>query len=365
MGGKAVFFVTGLDSGGLENYLLRFLQYKSTSFSVIHVFCKGGKGGQLESDYCEIPNVTIVKRKIGYINPVDLSFLKRYLKENQFDAVCDFTGNFAGLVLWAAKRAKIVRRLVFYRGADDHFNKNFLKVLYNDFVNKLTLHCSTHLLSNSEAAFKYFFPAIWENNEKFSVIYNGIDASRFLVNNGDLREILEIPQKAFVIGHIGRFNKAKNHKTILEVAKRLVAQYDDIYFILCGNGVKDNLNPYLVENKITSRIIVFENRKDIPLFLNTMDCFFFPSITEGQPNALIEAMISGLPFVASNIGPIRETVGERYFSFLADPNDVLVFTQMLTKLYLEHPNKDKDLASEMIAKFDSEKLFTEFFNQLT
>jgi hypothetical protein len=46
-----VFFIHSLDSGGIENYLLRFLQYKHASFNQVYVYCKSGHAGQLESDY--------------------------------------------------------------------------------------------------------------------------------------------------------------------------------------------------------------------------------------------------------------------------------------------------------------------------
>ena len=63
-----VFFVSGLDSGGLENYLLRFLQYKHSSYNTVYIYCKSGKGGQLEDDYLKLDNVVIVKDKIGFLS---------------------------------------------------------------------------------------------------------------------------------------------------------------------------------------------------------------------------------------------------------------------------------------------------------
>src|SRR5690625_5447750 len=71
--------------------------------------------------------------------------------------------------------------------------------------------------------------------------------------------------------------------------------------ILCGSGVKENLLPVIQKKNLEKKIKVFENRDDIPRFLQTLDCYFFPSITEGQPNALIEAMIIGIPYISSNI----------------------------------------------------------------
>jgi len=63
-------------------------------------------------------------------------------------------------------------------------------------------------------------------------------------------------------------------------------------------------------------------RDDVHRILRTFDVFYFPSYTEGQPNSLIEAMMAGLPFVASDIVPIRDTVPEHLHGQLVGPDDV-------------------------------------------
>lgn len=358
---KALFFVTNLDSGGLENYLLRFLQFKATAFREVEVYCKSGRGGQLESDYLRLPNVKITKKKLGYFNVFSYISLKRYLKQGKYDVICDFTGNFSGLPLLVGKYAGVKNRTVFYRGAADHFKKNSIKTFYNNWVKKITYNNASHILSNSKAAFDYFYKD-YICDSRFHVIYNGIDASKFQIGTENLREELGIPNTAFVIGHTGRFNYAKNHNVVIEVADRLLAKYSDIYFIMCGNGVKENLSEIINSKKEGSRIRLFENRRDIPYFLNSMDAYIFPSITEGQPNALIEAMIMGIPFVASNIDPIKETVDED--SLLFTPNDIDGFCKGLEMIYLKGKSRNIELQKRTIAKFDYKDRFDEFYNIL-
>ncbi|KXO01402.1 hypothetical protein LS48_00335 [Aequorivita aquimaris] len=355
---KIVFFVTGLDSGGIENYLLRFLKYKATSFLKIIVYCKGGNGGQLENEYLKIPNVQIIKNKLSFFNPIDYINLTKYFKQHHFDTVCDFTGNFAGPILWSAKQAGIKNRVAFYRGSTDHFEKTFLKSQYNSFVKRLTYKYASSILSNSQAAFDFFYSKRRQDN-RFKVIYNGVDSKQFEVGNQNLRQALNIPNHAFVIGHTGRYNPAKNHRVIVEVAEKLIKMHNDIYFILCGNGVKENLKDKVKELEIDSNVRLFENRSDIPVFLNSMDAFFFPSITEGQPNALIEAMIMGLPFVASDIEPIKETVGKN--SYLLNPNDINGFVFILEDFYLKNVKRNSTLRDQTIKKFDYKERFNELY----
>lgn len=360
------FFVTTLDSGGLENYLLRFLEYKASDFNNIVVFCKGGTAGQLEQRYSSIANVFIYKRKISFFNPMDYVHLYRFFKKRKIETTCDFTGNFAGLILFTSYLAKIKKRVTFYRGSSNHFNESNLRLLYNKFVKNLTFKYATVILSNSKSAFDFFFSNDWRNDSRFQVIYNGINPKPFMDEKEDLRYELNIPKDAFVVGHTGRYNTAKNHRTIIKVAIELCKKYNDIYFLLCGNDVLDNLELMVKREELENRIILQNNRDDIPKVLNTIDCYYFPSITEGQPNALIEAMISGVPFVASNIEPIKEAVPDVLHPFLVPPMD-----EELAKKYILEIKNNMELKRKMIRvewaseKYNAEKRFGDFFKALT
>lgn len=325
---NVAFFLTGLDSGGLENYLLRFLNIHHSEFNNVFVYCKGGKGGQLENQYRMLDNVQVIKHKVGYINILDYWKIKSFLSETNIDVICDFTGNFAGCIMYCGALAGIKNRIAFYRSSSDRFGSNFFKNIYNNFVNSLTYRFSTSILSNSYAAFKHFFAGD-HFDSRFEVIYNGIDSNNYSIGSKNLREELNIPSEGFVVGHTGRYNPAKNHAVIVQVIKKLLEEEDNIYFILCGNNVRSNLAELFLNDEFADKVKIFDYRDDVPLFLNTMDLFFFPSITEGQPNSLIEAMIMGIPFVASDIESIKETVGETYFDCLSDPLDVPKFVNLI------------------------------------
>lgn len=362
---NVVFFVNNLNSGGIENYLLRFLRSKHKEFSEIYVYCKSGETGQLLNNYEDMSNIHIIKNHIGYLDYKGYKSVKSFLVDKNISIVCDFTGNFAGIILLAAYKSKVPKRITFYRGSTDRFNKNVVKNIYNDLVKYLVKSYATDILSNSNAGFNYFFDNQWHDDSRFNVIYNGINHKDFLASSCSLRKELNIPESAFVIGHTGRFDRAKNHKTIIDVAEFLVKASEDIYFIMCGNGVKNNLFDDLIERGIADKVLVFENRTDLPDFLTTMDCYYFPSITEGQPNSLIEALIVGLPFVVSNIAPILEVIPYECRSQAIDPNDiekaVYKILEIKNSKTLQAELNISDWASK---KFDSDKLFTQFYDKL-
>ena len=358
---KVAFLLTGLNSGGLENYLLRFLKFYKEEIDAT-VVCKGGYMGDLKKDF-EGLGVNIISIKLGYFNPVKFNELYQVLKNGEFESVCDFTGNFATLPLYLANLSGIKKRIAFHRGSNNRFRETPVKTFYNKIINRQLPSVATHVLANSKAAMEFFHKEIWENDPKFEVIYNGINASQFLNSKKNLREDLGIPKAAFVVGHVGRYNEAKNHKTIIEVAVKLCKKHPDIYVVLCGKDVDEQLRARVETVGLSDQIKLLGYRQDIIKVLNTLDCFYFPSINEGQPNALIEAMIAGLPVIASDIDPIQETVPKELNGFLVPPlNSELAINRILE---IKNGNVEKIILKDWAIKnFSAQNWFGKFYSKL-
>lgn len=365
--GSIIFFVTSLQSGGIENYLLRFLNLYHQRFDKIIIYSKLGKGGVLKDHFMAIPNVSLKISMVSYKRPYSYLQLKSWFKPYRNYTICDFTGNFGGTVVWIGKKAGINKRVVFYRRSSDDFQKNVFRSSYNNWVKKLVYKYATNILSNSKTALNYFHGGKWETDKRFKVIYNGIDVESFTSEKKNLRQELNIPKEAFVVGHTGRFDYAKNHDTILEVAEQLINRHSDVYFILCGDSVPENLKISLEKKGISNKVLTFGYRNDIPAFLNTMNCYFFPSVTEGQPNALIEAMISGVPIVASNIDPIKETTHPSMHSYLRDPLDVSGFSELIESIYhsSDYTQNTTLFTDWAISHFDYKIRFEQFYKILS
>lgn len=362
MAKKVLYLVGSLNAGGLETYLLRFLQFHREDEA--YVLCKMGVAGDLEEQYRKITD-HIYLLKIGYLNIGAFYKLYRFLKKENFDTVCDFTGNFAGIPLWLAKKVGVEKRLVFYRGSENHFKPNRLNLFYNNFVKKLTYKYASGILSNSYAAFDFFYPQR-NKDPRFKVIYNGIDtANLFQANKEELRREFNLPSTAFVIGHTGRYVYAKNHETILQVAFTLCQKFDDVYFVLAGKGVDEAYRETIVEKGLENKILLLGYRKDVLRLLPLLDLFYFPSVTEGQPNSLIEAMIIGLPVVASDIPSIKECVPSVLYSSLLPPKDVKKATEYLEFLYKNRQFLEGLKVKEWALKhFSAEVWFEHFRKQL-
>jgi glycosyltransferase involved in cell wall biosynthesis len=178
---------------------------------------------------------------------------------------------------------------------------------------------------------------------------------------GSKLAVENIPADAFVIGHVGRYHPSKNHDTIFKVFLQLSKTYSNMYFIMCGKDVPGAFEA--IKNKEgVANLILLENTKEPIKVYNTLNCFYFPSLTEGQPNALIEAMVLGIPFVASNISPILETVPESYHEQLVSPMDSMGTCEKIIEIYLKKP--EFNIAEIARDKFNSKILFEHFYQNL-
>ena len=359
---KVCFILTSLDSGGTERYLLRFLNYSQSSIEAT-VICKSTKLGSLEKDFRNT-NATIIPFKLDYFNVLLWFKWYRLFKTNKFDTVVDLTGNFGGIPMMIAHSAKVKKRIVFYRYSSNQFVETRFRLLYNNFVKSLVNRYATSILSNSKTALNFFFPNKRKDDKRCKVIPNGVNPKHFTIeiDKAAVRQSFGINKDAFLVGHIGRFDSSKNHPTIFKVAKELIRKDTSISFLFCGmdtNGkaFKDEIKKYGIEKNV----YLLGERTDIPTIFKILDVFYFPSVTEGQPNALIEAMISELPIVTSNIAPIKEIIPVEKHSLLIDAMDVEAAVKTIEKIKnSEAVKKEYQLKDWAIKNFNFETNFKKF-----
>lgn len=161
-----------------------------------------------------------------------------------------------------------------------------------------------------------------ETNEFFNinhtkVLYNGIHLHKFRKDDvwrKSKREELNIPQDAFVVGHIGRFEDQKNQMFLLEIFRETVKKRADAVLLCIGAGTmmsrfKEQVKQYGLEN----RVVIASKRTDIPEMISTMDRFVFPSVFEGFGIVLLEAQAEGIPCIVSDCINNRVCVSDRFY----------------------------------------------------
>lgn len=333
---KILFLCYSLNVGGIETYILRFSKWVKVKHPEIdlHILCKSGYFGPYENEYRRT-GVTLHKMRLGYLNLVPyLNFFKT-LHFNKFDVICDFSGDFSALPLIFAYLAGVKQRFAFYRNSRDSFKINLWRKAYKTIMNRIVRLASTSVLSNSEAALAYYFPGYAHRYKPtFFVIPNGVTISGEipLEKKVRLRNEIGIPANEFLVIHVGNARWEKNHEFIIKMAN-MCCKEDKVDFVLVGSGVKEKYEKQIKSMGINN-IYFLGLRMDVFDLMQSSDLFIFPSLSEGQPNALIEAIVSGLPFMASDIDPIKEVLPTFWGTRWLFPPDNIQKAYSLLKLHL-------------------------------
>jgi glycosyltransferase involved in cell wall biosynthesis len=146
---------------------------------------------------------------------------------------------------------------------------------------------------------------------KTTVIYPSKPQRHATVSRNIMRQQLNISQNDFVVTSIGRLYPVKNQVELIKAAGTILREYNDIKFVIVGDGpLLDELRGRINSMRFNRKILLLGRRDDIADILNMSDVFILPSLYEGFPLTIIEAMQHELPVIASNVGGIPEMFDE-------------------------------------------------------
>lgn len=159
--------------------------------------------------------------------------------------------------------------------------------------------------------------------EQFRVIPLGIDFDECPEQFGKLRAELGIAAEELLIGIVGRLCEVKNHALLLEAAARLVLGENEyaphVHFVIIGDGhLREELEQQAHRLGIADRVTFTGFRQDVMGLYGDLDVVALTSLNEGTPLTLIEAMNSGCPVVATEVGGVVDLLGARAESTAED-----------------------------------------------
>lgn len=200
------------------------------------------------------------------------------------------------------------------------YNNIFDRVeLVNDLtVGKQNLEAADKIIAISNATKEYVL-RLGAKPKKVKVIYNGVDLARFKPIAGkrqEMRKKLGIAQDALVVLTVRRLVYKNGIDTLIETANLAVKKNPRIVFVVVGKGpdmesVKLQVAQLGIEANF--KLAGFVSDQDLPSYYNLADLFVLPSKSgEGLPLVALEAMASGLPVIATDVGGIREILLNDY-----------------------------------------------------
>jgi glycosyltransferase involved in cell wall biosynthesis len=146
-----------------------------------------------------------------------------------------------------------------------------------------------------------------------------------------------------VVGTVARLQPVKDQASLLAAFARVAAELPNAKLVLVGDGpVRAALESQSASPALAGRVIFLGRRSDIPDILPTFDVFALPSLSEGLPLTLLEAMAAGLPCVATAVGAMPEAIVAERTGLLVPVGDVAALADTLLRL-LRDPNLRREM----------------------
>ena len=171
--------------------------------------------------------------------------------------------------------------------------------------------------------------------QRVEVIYNGVAPAQMITNEEvqKCKAELGVSGRYPVLGVVGSLYPVKGHRFLLEAMPEILRRWPTAQLLVIGRGELDVVLKEQVEQlAIGDNVQFLGMRQDVPRLLSLMDVFVLPSLSEGLSIALLEAMASGKPVVATRVGGNPELIDHGKTGFLVQPEDARDLATNLLKL---------------------------------
>lgn len=303
---------------GAENVVLNLGKALKIDHHIPYVACLNGLGKSAPEIYSRAQKEGMRSEIITCRHKFDfkaLSTLNRLIKEERIDIIHShgYKSNLYGLIASKLSGVPIMATLHGWTGEDK-------KIRLYEKLDKWIIKKIDHLVSVSPSMSKEL-EKIGISNGEVTFIPNAIDTDRFNSLNAkdNVCQELGIPENSVVIGTVGRLNYEKGHIYLIRAIKDICYQMPKVKLLIVGDGhLKENLKKEAQDLGIGKNVLFTGARKDIVSVYKSMDIVVLPSLTEGSPLVLLEAMSMGLPVIATRVGGIPSVV-EKGVGILVSP----------------------------------------------
>lgn len=334
----------------LYHFLLPLMEgLREAGHEVIGVCADGTLAGRVRAKGFRVENVTISRSYDVTRHMRTVGTLEKLFRREHFDLVHVHTPVAALVGRIAAWRANVPK--IVYTAHGFYFHEHMPAPLRAAHVGlewlggRITDMLLTQAEEDAETARRLGLCG----TGRIHAIGNGVDVARFQpaasIARARVRAQLRTPEDAVVIAMIGRLVAEKGYVELFEAMR----SNDAILWVVGdrlksdhASGVDNMIDAVKKDLSLGRRIRFLGYRQDVPDILAASDIFTLPSHREGMPRSIIEAMMSGLPVVATDIRGAREEVVEGKTGFLVPVRDPVALGAALARL-----STDPDLRARM------------------
>jgi len=344
---KVAYVLTPIDFGGSEKVSLNFLKnFNIDKFEIVPILLtrpweeKKIFEKEISNEGLKYHTIPVAKRpaKEGkdYFKVLRCyRMLFTLLKEGRFDLV-HTNGYFADILGGLATKIVRIPHVATCHG----FIQNDKKLrLYNK-IDILLLRWSNRIIAVSESIEAQLVGA-GVSKDKVHIITNAVVLPDLEGDINDkkissLKKSYNIKERQFVVGYVGRLSAEKGTINLLRSAIELKEKTLFFKIILIGDGPeRENLMDFVSKNNLGKEVVFAGFLENPGELLPLLDVFVLPSLTEGTPMALLEAMSYGVPVVASRVGGIPDVISHNVDGVLTTPGNSQAVTESIMALSLD------------------------------
>ena len=374
---KILFIITKSELGGAQRYILdTSVSLAKQGYEVL--VAAGGNGPLLKRVKFQAPDVKTftlkrLKRTPGPINAF-LGILEIYklLKEEKPDIL--FLNSTAAGILGSIanhfyKKSRVIYRIGGWAFRDPRPKWQNKIILW---LEKYTARFKDEIIVNCEIDRELAIKHRIAPSEKILKIYNGLDVEKleFLPKAMARQKLLSRKlskndiDSSTIVGCVANFYKTKGLKYLIE-AVRLV----NVKTVIIGDGpLRPELERLIKEYNLENQIILTGRIPDAYKYLKAFDVFVLPSLKEGFPWIILEAMASETPIIATNVGALPEIIEHGKEGLLIDIKNSQKLAEKIAYI-IEHPEKSQEMTAlakqKLIQQFTLQKMLEKTKQLLT
>ncbi|MBU2607969.1 MAG: glycosyltransferase family 4 protein [Chloroflexi bacterium] len=210
--------------------------------------------------------------------------------------------------------------------------------LLDDYAFLLSIRLVKFLVTGSETMRQYYATSFGLKRSKIKVMPNWVNLERFRPDEfkqPELRREMELGANSKVVAFIHWLSPRKGTQYLVRIFQEVSRQIPDVCFLIVGDGpYRETLEREIEENGLAElvRLVGSVPNQEVAKYYAVADLLIMPSDEEGFPRVLIEAMAMGVPFVATDVGSVREMATERQNRYVVPKGDMAAFTDKLVSL---------------------------------
>jgi len=305
------------------------------------------RGERLQEKHSKVKNFTFSKRNLRGWRLFATAVLYKYIQENKFNLVIAHRFKSIHITMRVSKWLKI-QMVGVVHGIGDYdreYRQRMIKRL-------ITNRCKFVAVSEDVKSYMLSLHCGF-SEENTKVIKNAIDLKQIdeqQLSRSLARQELGISQDAFVFGMVARLVPVKGHEYLLKALAAIFESYPQANVVMIGQGrLEKKLKSLVKELRIEEKVVFSGWKDDASKYVKAFDVYVMPSLSEGTPLAILEAMCGSVPVIGSKI-PALESIIKGSGGTCFEPK-IADDLALVMKMYLDMPKETLDFKAKSVNKY--------------